>query len=319
MYRDSQYPVWINILFDDGGLGDCVARLPAVKWIYDYHPHVHVHLFVPDFFYDFAKACLKGTEKRITITKWSEGGKKHKSGYPTKSFRSNPYGNLGAHLTEHAFQIICNTVPDDKNALNYLKPDLTNTKIEQFNLPENYVVITTGYTASVREFLPTYTNAIANYVKSRGYVPVFLGKKHIPSGSGHVIEGNFNTEIDYSIGIDLIDKTDLLQATKVCQNSRAVVGLDNGILHLAGSTDCNIVGGFTTVNPTHRMPYRNGTLGYNYYPVVPSENLKCRFCQSNMQFTYNHEFTKCYYEDTKCVSELKAELYIEQIRKIIGD
>lgn len=317
MYRDSQYPTFLNILFDDGGLGDCIARLPAVKFIYNNHPHVNIQLYIPDFFYDFAKACLKGTEKRITINKWSSGGKLHKSGYPTRQFRTNSYGNLGVHLTEHAFHILCNTVPDDKNAYNYLKPDLTNTKIEQFNLPENYAVISTGYTASVREFKTEFINEISGYMLSRNIVPVFLGKRQTASGSGHVIQGTFNTEIDYSVGIDLIDKTDLLQATKICQNSKAVVGLDNGILHLAGSTDVPIVGGFTTVNPNHRMPYRNGVLGYLYYPVVPETSLKCRFCQSNMQFTFNHEFTKCYYEDLKCLTEVPAQKYLDYLRDIL--
>jgi ADP-heptose:LPS heptosyltransferase len=317
MYRESQYPTWINVLFDDGGLGDCIARLPAVKFIYDNHSHVHIHLYVPDFFYDFAKSCLKGTEKRITVTKWSSIGKAHKSGYPTKIFRTNPYTNLASHMTEHAFQIICNTVPEDKNVLNYLKPDLSKISIEHFNLPNNYVVITTGYTAPVREFLPEHINAISQYVESRGFTPVFLGKKNTASGLEHVIEGSFNTEIDYSVGIDLIDKTDLFQATKICQNAKAVVGLDNGILHLAGCTDVPIVGGFTTVNPIHRMPYRNGVLGDNYYAVVPPDTLKCRFCQSNWQFTYNHEFTTCKYEDLKCLSQVEASLYISQLEKLL--
>lgn len=317
MYRDSQYPTFINILFDDGGLGDCIARLPAVKFIYDNHPHVTIQLYIPDFFYDFAKNCLRGTEKRVTINKWSSGGKLHKSGYPTRQFRTNPYSNLGMHLTEHAFHILCNTTPEDKNAYNYLKPDLSRTKIEQFNLPENYVVITTGYTAAVREFKPDAINGISQYLVSRGITPVFLGKRQTKSGLEHVIEGNFNTEIDYTLGLDLIDKTDLLQATKICQNSKVVVGLDNGILHLAGSTDVKIVGGFTTVNPNHRMPFRNGILGHDYYPVVPSSDLKCRFCQSNMQFTYNHEFTKCYYEDLKCLTQLEAKLYLSELDKIL--
>lgn len=316
MYRRNQEQVTFNILFDQGGLGDVIAWLPPLKFIYDKHPHVILNVWIPDFFMQYAQSCLKGTEGRIRLFKWSEKDK-YQLGHPTRSFAHNIYTNLGAHMTEHAFQILVNTQPDDPNYYNYLKPDLKHTKIDHFNLPKCYVVVTTGYTSDTRVFLPQYINQITTYLNQRGYTPVFLGKTNIQTGAKYVIKGEFSTEIDYSAGINLIDKTNLFEATKVLQNSTAVIGLDNGILHLAGCLDVPIVGGFTTVKPEHRMPYRNGILGQNYYPVVPPENLKCRFCQSNWQFTINHQFTSCFYDDLKCVQDLKAELYIEQLNKIL--
>jgi ADP-heptose:LPS heptosyltransferase len=317
MYRDRQYPVWLNVLFDNGGLGDLIAWLPPLKFIHQNHPHVRLYVWMPDFFVDFAKNCLKGTEDRIFVSKWSDGSKHFKAGNPSRSFAQQPYSNLGAHMTEHAFEIICHTKPEDKNAFNYLKPDLKNVSISHFSLPNKYVVITTGFTAAVREMVPFVVNDISQYVVSHGFTPVFLGKKQTPSGKAHVIQGNFNEAIDYSSGVDLIDKTNLFECAAICGNASAVVGLDNGILHVAGCTDTPIVGGFTTVNPTHRMPYRNGVLGWQYYPVVPPSSLKCRFCQSNWHYTLNHDFKECFYGDLACTKELKAELYIEQLEKIL--
>lgn len=317
MYRHKPLLTHINVLFDNGGLGDLIAGLPAIKFIYKHHKHVKVYVWIPDFFYDFAKSCLKGTEDRIVLGKWSQGAKGFQTGYQTISFKNNHYNNLAQHMTEHAFHLICNTVPDDLNDYNYLKPDLSKTDISKFNLPENYVVITTGYTAKVRQFLPEHVNKISQYVISKGYVPVFLGKYDTHSGLHHVIKGEFNIEIDYTVGINLIDKTDLFQATLICQNSKAVVGLDNGILHLAGCTDVHIVGGFTTVKPEHRMPYRNGVKGIDYSPVVPPQSLECRFCQSNWNFTFDQNFTECRYEDFKCVKELSSDLYIEKLEEIL--
>lgn len=317
MYREGQYPVFINILFDNGGIGDLIAWLPAVKFVYNTHPHVNVKVWLPDFFFDIAKNALRGTEKRVTIYKLSNQLHLLNRTNPIYSFKMQNYTNLGAHMTEHAFEVICHTKPDDKSQLNYLSLDLSKTDITKFNLPEKYVILTTGYTAPVREFLPEHVNNISQYVLSKGYTPVFLGKQTINTGIRHVIKGNFNDEIDLSTGVNLIDKTNLFECVKICSNSAGVVGLDNGILHLAGCTSVPIIGGFTTVNPTHRMPYRNGVLGWEYYPVVPPVSLKCRFCQSNWQFTNNHEFTKCYYEDYKCLKELNADLYIEQLERVL--
>lgn len=317
MYRHRPLLTYVNILFDDGGLGDLIARLPPLKFIYDNHPHVKVYAWVPDFFYDYAKSCLKGTEDRILIGKWSEGHKGFKGGYHTVSFRNTPYNNLAQHMTEHSFHLITNTVPDDPNYYNYLKPDLSKTDVSEFNLPEKYVVITTGYTVPVREFLPEHANKIVQYVVSKGYTPVFLGKENIATGLDHTIKGSFSQAVDYTCGINLINKTNLFQATLICQNAKVVVGLDNGILHIAGCTDVPIVGGFTTVNPNHRMPYRQGTMGYDYYPVVPPESLKCRFCQSNWTFSFQADFTNCHYDTLDCVKGLDADLYIKELDDLL--
>lgn len=323
MYREPQYPTFINVLFDQGGIGDLIAWLPPLKFIFTEHQHVRINVWVPDFFHDLTKRALKGTEKRITIYKLSNQLHFLNRKYQTYSFKMQNYTNLGAHMTEHAFEIICHTKPDNKNHLNYVSFDLTYVDIAKFNLPKKYVILTTGFTAPVREFLPEYINEISQYIVSKGYTPVFLGKHSTNTGIKHVIKGNFSNEIDFSVGIDLIDKTTLIECVKICEESHGVVGLDNGILHLAGCTDVPIVGGFTTVNPNHRMPYRHGVLGWQYFPVVPPESLKCKFCQSNWQFTNGHDFTKCFYlenkQDTeiKCLKELKAGLYIEQLEKIL--
>lgn len=317
MYRHKPLITYINVLIDSGGLGDLIAALPVFRFIYNNHPHVKMYVWMPDFFYPFAKSCLKGTEDRILIGKWSQGAKDFKSGYHTISFRNNPYTNLAQHMTEHAFHLICNTVPSDFNDYNYLKPDLSKADVVKFNLPNDYIVITTGYTAAVRQLMPNHINVISQYCLSKGYTPVYLGKYDTPTGLTHVIKGTFDTEIDYTAGINLIDKTDLFQATLICANAKAVVGLDNGILHLAGCTDVPIVGGFTTVKPEHRMPYRNGVKGLNYRPVVPPESLKCRFCQSCWTFSYDQDFTKCRYDDYQCLTDLNAELYIKELDEII--
>src|SRR5207245_757155 len=114
-----------------------------------------------------------------------------------------------------------------------------------------------------------------------------------------------------------INKTNLLESREIINKAKTIVGLDNGLLHIAGTTNIPIIGGFTTVEPKYRMPYRNNVLGYNYYPVVPPESLVCRFCQSNWTFTYEQDFKVCYYKDYLCIKQLSADLYIKELEKIL--
>jgi len=319
MYRDIQtQQKHCNLLFDDGGLGDCIGRLPAVKYCLDNHPHIFYHLWIPDYFVEFAKNCLSHYDK-LTIRGFSQA-KKYKEHFMARAFSRHDYNNLASHLTDNAFHVLVNKQVDLED-MNYIPLNLDKVDISKYNLPDKYVIMTTGYTATVREFYPHIINSITDYIRANGYEVVFLGKKITETGlkdnNSKAIKGNFNDKVDYSIGIDLIDKTTILEGAKVIANSKCIVGLDNGLLHLAGCTDTAIVGGFSSVEPKYRMPYRKNQLGWNYYPVVPPESVKCRFCQSNWTFTYNHDFKECYYKDVMCLKETTAEMYIEQLKKVL--
>lgn len=270
-------------------------------------------MWVPDYLVDFARHLLPNT----IIRNFTDAKKKFDGSKPTIHTRwDGRTSPMKTHLLDYAFHVLCDKhVPfSDKNYLQ-ITPNLIN--IGKFNVPKKFVVITTGFTAPNREFLPEHINAVTDYVKSKNYGIVFLGKKETATGSKHTIKGNFSTEIDLSKGLDLIDKTSLLEAAKIMHESAGVIGLDNGLLHIAGCTQTPIIGGFTNVNPDVRMPVRNDVLGWNYYTVVPPKSLACRFCQSNLNFIYDFDFKNCYYKDYACLKQLSANLYIEQLEKIL--
>lgn len=301
----------INVLFENGGLGDQIARLPAVKYIHDNHKHIQQHLWVPSYFKEFAKSCL---HKDIIVRGMDE--MKKFTPRETRCFKRSLYNNMASHLTDHAFHVLVNKDVEIE-VKNYLRPDLSKTSIEKFSLPEKYIVMTTGHTANARELYAAYVNEIDDYCIRKGYTVVFLGKKTTETGFKHIIKGSFSNDIDFSVGINLVDKTSLFEATKIIAGAKALIGLDNGLMHLAGCTDTAIVGAFSSVEPKYRMPYRYDQLGWNFYAVVPPEDLACRFCQSNMTFTYGNDFRECYYKDFACLSKLKPELYFEKLEKIL--
>lgn len=315
MYRKQQDIIHINILFDEGGVGDAIARLPAIQYILDNHPHVILHLWLGDYFVDFAKRALK-FHKNIIVKGFSE---KHKyKEFLGRAFGIHKYLNLASHMTSHAFHVLCNYEPRNEE-MNYLPMDVSDIDISKFNLPDKYVVVCTGFTSDVREFLPKHVNEISGYLLQKGYIPVFLGKEETTTGKGKdAIKGYFKEEILYDKGINLINKTSLLETTKIIHNSKTIVGLDNGLIHIAATSDIPIVVGFTTVLSRHRLPYRKDLIGWNCYPVeLTKEELACRGCQSLWHFTYEHRFDSCFYKDKMCTQLLTSDKYIKELEKIL--
>jgi ADP-heptose:LPS heptosyltransferase len=315
MYRkdDKAQPQrHLNFLFDDLGLGDAIAALPALRYVYENYPHIFMHVWVPNYFLDFTIASMPVDKKRLWIKNFEEAKTKFDDKMTGRSFKLYNGCSLATHPTDVAFLGFINRIPDIKYK-NYINFPLENP---HYLLPDNYVVITTNFTANVRQFLPEHINKISDYCNSKGYTPVYLGRTHTETGVKHVIKGTLDKDIDFTKGVNLINKTSLLESREIISNAKAIVGLDNGLIHLAGTTDVPIVVGYTSVGPEIRMPIRHNTLGWNCFPVVPPESLECRFCQSNWNLTFQHDFKECFYNDLKCIKQLDAQLYIDQLEYI---
>lgn len=115
--------------------------------------------------------------------------------------------------------------------------------------------------------------------------------------------------------IDKRNQTTICEAQAILHHSRAVFGIDNGLLHLAGTTGTHIIAGYTSVAPEIRVPKRlNGKLTV----LVPPEDT-CRFCQSKSHFFYNHDFRNCAIVYTKCIKSLTADKWINAIKEAIHE
>lgn len=324
MYRKQEDLVHFNFVYDEGGMGDCIASLPIQEYITRYHPHVVQHLWIPDYFVDFATRCLSPGP---IIRGYSDAKKKFRPELLGRSFKGHRVSNFSMHSTDYAATFLLGKTldPDEKS---YLQPKMDDIEFPIIDeLEGRYVVVCTGSTSVVRELLPEYINRICDYLHDKRVIPVFLGKDSVQAGGGSFhIETTFSEQVHWTEGIDLRGKTDMVQACKIISGAKAIVGLDNGLLHLAGCTETPIVGGFTSVRPNHRMPYRHGVLGWNYFPVTLSkEELACIGCQSNWSFSslMKHRFETCYYapqaeaKDIECVKLLTADKYIEQLEKVL--
>ncbi len=312
----------INITMLNGGVGDHMASFVAVDYILRKYPWITPIIWMPDLLVDLAKNLLPAGAE---VFGFSDMRGRYQPERPTKTTEWDGHTSpMKTHSLDYAFMKLCDENPPIEEK-NYLKLKEHLIDISKFDLPEKYVVVTAGFTVDVREFKPKFVNEIAQYLKSKDITPVFLGSTQGKTGLRHVITANFGKEIDLSQGLNLIDQTNLSQAAAIMGKAMAVVGIDNGLLHVAGCTEVLIIGGFTTVSPQIRMPVRHNILGWNYFPVTPDEELHCKFCQQNTNFLYGHNYVNCLYKNKPgyqyrvnlCTEQMRAEKFIEHLEKIL--
>jgi hypothetical protein len=195
-----------------------------------------------------------------------------------------------------------------------------------------YAVLTTNHTVKVRVLNEPAFYRIANYLTGvKGLHVVLLGKASTITGD---INGKATAiksdeiEIDYKLLehpemlIDLRDETSLMETAAILARSQLVLGVDNGLIHLAASARApKIVCGFTTVAPVHRVPSNyNDT---DFFIVVPPESLTCRFCQSKqILLSDQHDFRFCIKGNLQCVPLLTFDgpgMWKEAIDKALGN
>lgn len=299
-----------------GGLGDLIGQLPAIKYVRDNHPYIKVSVWCHDYGVELMRNIFGDDTPMFEVKQFS-----NTITYDPNTELRSPYihaiSNLGMHITDHAFLTLLgvDVAPQFKN---YLKLSLSD--ISHLDLPEKYFVVNTGFTSPVREWKASIVKEVTDQViKEYGYTPVYLGKSYVPATSKDVIIANFDN-ITTSNGIDYIDRTSLVLAASIMGKAQFTIGLDNGLMHLNGMTNTKAVWGFTTVEPAHRLPYNHGIKGFGCEVVAPSyEELACTMCQSRMNFVdKDYKFTNCYYSDKKCLDLLTTEKWMQAIKKVLA-
>lgn len=283
--------------------------MTALDYIKHY-PWIKPRIFVPD----YLKALAQNVLPERDIFNFTEMRAHYDPNKPTKTTKWDGHTSpMKIHLVDYAFLKLLDENPSIEHK-NYLKVTPQSTIYTS-----NSVVITTGYTAKVREFPPEEINKISSWLISKNITPIFLGQTNTKTGVKHSIQGNFDSKVDFTNGINLIDKTSLLEAASIMENAKAVIGVDNGLLHLAGMTSKPIIMGFTTVSPEIRAPIRNNIQGHNCQYVTPDVTLGCRFCQQRTNFLYGHDYRNCLpqYKDYLCTKQMTAEKFIPHLEKLI--
>lgn len=329
MYRDNTKPQSRTLLLtlNYGGLGDNIARLPAIQYLMEKTEH-QIYLFNYDYFFEFTNSWLsdKHWKHRVFHIPMSKKAqflkdRPEKAILPNVDFTPHSNTSMHCHLIDHGYLVINDMIPYNPWERNY--PKISSTVLEACSVAATplkpYVVLTTGATCKSREWPAGEINDIIDFLVRNGIQPVFLGSRDMPLGNDHKpIEASFPEGVDYGRGLDLRGRTSLLEALKVMSEAKAVVGVDNGLLHLAAMSDVQIVMGFTNTLPIHRAPIRQNQLGYKVELVLPDEELKCGGCQSRWILPFGANFTKCGYKDYKCVEQMRASKFIGALKRALN-
>lgn len=275
-----------NVHFGAGGLGDNIARLPAVRYLAARAPNTVLTVLVPDYFQELAYKLLH--LPNVRYIRFSDA-LKDKAGLlfdpsAPAATTDGQHTTLKTHLTDHAFHTLCDSHND--SVLDKSYPTIPPPKHRL-----SRVILTTGYTAAVRQWGPAETvNKVARFCQDTlGYEVIWLGEKTAALGNEHKIEATFTEGVDYKIGHDLRGKTTLVEALAAINRSALVVGLDNGLLHLAGCTTTPVVAAYTNLAPALRIPYGAEK---QWHAITPPKST-CNQCQSSAYLDLDSDFRLC--------------------------
>ncbi len=303
----KQYAAFI---FINGGLGDYINFMSAAIWAAKENPHLIGRIYVREPFRSVAKYIMR------EFPEWKVLPHEELPDLEDRALVHYPKDQLinatGAHLMDLGFKYYA-LIDRPPEGYGYL-PEINYTG--QWKWPElkvqPYAVFTPGATAKARVMKGRYFNELVAYTRSRGVTPVFLGKRDFVEGTEKNIGYNAVVQDDYDLskGIDLTEKTSILEAVQIMSKAVFVLGLDNGLLHFAGTTTTPIIFGHNVATVEHREIRRRQGLTINI--KVNESDLACIGCQSRMRYIVGHKFNECLYKEKpevayKCLDLLFAE------------
>jgi len=149
-----------------------------------------------------------------------------------------------------------------------------------FNIKSPYIILHTAKNWANRTWAKENWQKIIDYLRKRNIFTVLIGKKTIEQES-HVINKDFyNFENIY--GLNLIDQTNLNQSWNLINNAKLFISFDTGPLHLAGTTNVNILHLGSAKDPRLVAPYRNNTQTYKYKYLKGSCDI---YCTNNLKYS----------------------------------
>jgi ADP-heptose:LPS heptosyltransferase len=305
----------VAFIYNAGGLGDWINWTTAIRYAIEVHPHLEGYVITRPHFAELADLWLGSYAPRFEVR--TETVHDYFDLDYIQDLRvlipdQRQYANTcGVNIFKLGFIYYNQTekIPDGWNVLPYISGD--EVDLSAFSLPKNYAVITPYATADNKRLEADALNQLSAWLPSVGITPVFLGKSEVTTDH----RGAPPRTLNRNLGLDLTEKTSLVEAACIMANARFVLGADNGLLHLAACSKVPVIAAFTTVEPRMTVPPRRRDA--KTLILTPPDSLKCRFCQNKMRHVYGHNFKYCLYDDNECTKAFTGSVLIESARKVI--
>ena len=259
-------------------IGDTLCSTPVLRKLYDsYNSKIIVVTDFPELFKNnplVEKVYQSSSINRdfinsnfISHNSFYENGQKNNKGI---EFKHNRIDIRQYHAIKLGFMLT-----KDEMELDYI-PDT----FEPINkLPDKYVLIHPVQNWPSRTWDAVKWMELTKRLNEQNISVVSIGKESSEVGFFNVKKPIFNFEIKN--GINLMNKTTLSQSWHLIDKSMCFITMDSGLLHLAGTTDSNILQLGSSINKEFRAPYRNGSQDYKYHYVGGGCSL---FCGSDMKY-----------------------------------
>jgi len=141
------------------------------------------------------------------------------------------------------------------------------------DLPKKYVLIHSVQNWNSRTWSLNNWKFLTKILNEKGIAVISVGKNSSETGGSNVDKPVFDFEIEN--GLNLVNKTSLDDTWYLIQNSLCFITMDSGLLHLAGTTDAEIIQLGSSINPEFRSPFRHGSQEYKYHYVMGGCGLNC--------------------------------------------
>ncbi len=249
-------------------LGDTLCATPTLRKLYNsYNKKISVITHQPELFYNNPYVLeifddSKNKEELMDYEIFSSFDVSYKDNgvcnkHNAMDIRQFHAINLGFMLTKDEMSL--DYVPND----NVILP----------NLPKKYVLIHSVQNWESRTWPAKNWQLLTQLLNEKGIHVISIGKDSSELGGSNVDKPVFNFPI--KLGYNLMNQTSLDQTWYLINNSSCFITMDSGLLHLAGTTDCEIIQLGSSINPEFRSPYRNGSQKYKYHYVMGGCGLHC--------------------------------------------
>ena len=332
MYRNNEHfllDLRHNFVLNHAALGDMVTSLPAIiyarvrkpaemklrVWTPVWQHELVTHLLAPygEFeIKDIAKFPLKNLERKASED-WGGGP------VSLNSFLHNNHTRNRINMVDFAFGCLIDSAPENNSDRSYP----TMAPLGPRTIEGDYVVFPTNATSENKLFRAIVMIPLLRWCLENGYKPVLVGTKtshtHVEA-KGAMRPVVVISEVDkvapdlLAQCLDLREKTTLMELRDICGYAKAVISVDGGTTHIAGTTGVPIIYAMTTTHPRHRFIVRHGSPHFLIKYVMPRD-LECAGCQSNWVLSHL-DFTECLYGDSLCTERLHVDDFITALEEL---
>lgn len=250
-------------------LGDTLCATPTIRKLYNsYNKKISVITNIPDLFSTnpYIGNIFDNSVDREIL-------KETHDIFETFDIVYKPNGVVNKHNTMDIRQFHAITLgfmlTKEEMSLDY-QP---STSFSITDLPKKYVLIHPVQNWNSRTWSSNNWKLLTKLLNEKGISVISIGKNDSELGGSNVDKPVFDFEIEN--GLNLVNKTTLDETWHLIQNSICFVTMDSGLLHLAGTTDSEIIQLGSSINPEFRAPYRYGSQEYKYHYVRGGCGLNC--------------------------------------------